>query len=160
MSLARRKDDYMAMAKTKPVYEIRVRRHGAGDTELEIWQLPSFATPQVKVPTRVAGLRGRNFELAEHRVIRRLRDAGVRIDILPIEGFGAPLAEEIALPLALLFRTLAPMRNRDNMRLVAEGIEQMGREEASYWLGMVMHRKNPRRVLAALRMIQTDPGRS
>ncbi|MHA6731233.1 DUF7680 family protein [Devosia sp. A369] len=160
MSLARRKDDYMAMAKTKPVYEIRVRRHGAGDTELEIWQLPSFATPQVKVPTRVGGLRGRNFELAEHRVIRRLRDAGVRIDILPIEGFGAPLSEEIALPLALLFRTLAPMRNRDNMRLVAEGIEQMGREEAAYWLGMVMHRKNPRRVLAALRMIQTDPART
>lgn len=160
MSVARRKDDYMALAKTQPLYEIRVRRFGPGDTELEIWQLPSFATPQIKMAMRVAGLRGRNFELAEHRVIRRLRDAGIRIDILPLEGIGAPLAEAIALPLALLFRTLAPMRNRDNMRLVAEGIEQMGREEAAYWLGMVVHRKNPRRVLAALRMIMTDPARS
>ena len=26
---------------------------------------------------------------------------------------------------------------------VAEGIEQMDREEAAYWLGMAMHRKHP-----------------
>jgi len=37
-----------------------------------------------------------------------------------------------------------------------EGIEAMGREEASYWLGMAMHRKNPRRVLASLRMLMKD----
>jgi len=59
--------------------------------------------------------------------------------------------------LGLLFRTLAPMRNRDNMRAVAEGIEAMGREEAAYWLGMAMYRKNPRRVLSALRLLLTDP---
>ena len=29
----------------------------------------------------------------------------------------------------------------------------MAREEAAYWLGMAMHRKNPRRVLAALRLL-------
>jgi hypothetical protein len=45
------------------------------------------------------------------------------------------------------------------MRLVAEGIEDIGREEAAYWLGMAVHRKNPRRVLAALRMLLTDPSR-
>lgn len=58
-----------------------------------------------------------------------------------------------------LFRTLAPMRNRDAMREVAEGIEAMGREEASYWLGMAMHRRHPRRVLTALRFLLTDPKR-
>ena len=26
-------------------------------------------------------------------------------------------------------------------------------QEAAYWLGMAMHRKNPRRVLAALRLL-------
>ena len=61
--------------------------------------------------------------------------------------------------LGLLFRSLAPMRNRDNMRAVAEGIEAMGREEAAYWLGMAIHRKNPRRVLMALRFLLTDPKR-
>ena len=35
----------------------------------------------------------------------------------------------------------------------AHGIEAMGREEAAYWLGMAMHRTNPRRVLAALRLL-------
>ena len=54
------------------------------------------------------------------------------------------------LMLGLLFRTLAPMRSRDNMRAVADGIEAMGHEEAAYWLGMAMHRKHPRRVLTAL----------
>lgn len=29
----------------------------------------------------------------------------------------------------------------------------MAREEAAYWLGMAMHRKKPRRVLAALRLL-------
>ena len=53
--------------------------------------------------------------------------------------------------------TLAPMRNRDNMRLVADGIEAMGKEEAGYWLGMSVHRKNPRRVLTALRILLTAP---
>ena len=52
---------------------------------------------------------------------------------------------------------LAPMRSRTNMRAVAEGIEAMGHEEAAYWLGMAMHRRHPRRVLAALRFLLTEP---
>jgi hypothetical protein len=32
-------------------------------------------------------------------------------------------------------------------------LEAMAREEAAYWLGMAMHRKNPRRLLAALRFL-------
>jgi len=45
----------------------------------------------------------------------------------------------------------------DRMRSVAEGIEAMDREEAAYWLGMAMHRPNPRRVLTALRVMLTEP---
>ena len=55
--------------------------------------------------------------------------------------------------LGLIFRALAPMRNADRIRKVADSIEEMTREEASYWLGMVMHRSHPRRVLAALRIL-------
>ena len=69
------------------------------------------------------------------------------------------LTEDLALSLGLLFRALAPMRSRDNMRAVAEGIGAMGREEAAYWLGMAMHRRNPRRVLTALRVLLTEPKR-
>jgi hypothetical protein len=47
------------------------------------------------------------------------------------------------------------MRSIDRIRAVADGIDEMSREEAGYWLGMAMHRKNPRRVLAALRMLLT-----
>ena len=69
----------------------------------------------------------------------------------------ATLSEDVALSLGLLFRTLAPMRSRDRMRAVAEGIDAMDREEAAYWLGMAMHRRNPRRILTALRVMLTEP---
>ena len=140
-----------------PRYELRMRRHGPADAEYEIWQMPAVSTPQVTSALRIAGLRGRNLELVEHRVLKRLSRSGIRL------GHGADarkrgyaLDEDLALTLGLLFRTLAPMRSRDNMRAVAEGIEAMGREEAAYWLGMAMHRKRPRRVLTALRILLTE----
>lgn len=143
-----------------PQYEIRIRNHGPGDAELEIWRMPSPATPHMTSAVRLAGLRGRNLELVEHRVLRRLHQAGVRLGNRPADRVsGYVITEDVALTVGLLFRTLAPMRSRDNMRAVAEGIEAMGREEAAYWLGMAMHRKNPRRVLTALRYLLTEPRR-
>lgn len=140
-----------------PIYEVRVVRHGLGDTEIEVWQLPSLASPQLTAPRRLAGLRGRNLDLVEHRVLKQLAAAGIKFAPISARRDTQPLSEDIALRLGLLFRTLAPMRNRDAMRAVAEGIENMGREEASYWLGMAIHRRNPRRVLTALRYLLTDP---
>jgi len=153
------RDRMSAPATSTPAYEVRMRRHGAGDTEIEVWQVPSSASPQLKEPLRVAGLRGRNLELVEHRVLRRLAAAGIKVDIADTAGSGRPVDEENALRLGLLFRVLAPMRHLDRMRAVADGVEAMGKEEAAYWLGMAIHRKNPRRVLTALRFILTDPNR-
>ena len=129
-------------------------------TEYEIWQMPSIATPQIASATRIAGLRGRNLELVEHRVLKRLGGAGIKLGpSRRRERQGYALTEDLALTLGLLFRVLAPMRSRDNMRAVAEGIEAMGREEAAYWLGMAMHRRHPRRVLTALRCLLIEPRR-
>ena len=142
-----------------PSYELRVRPLNAALTSYEVWQLPAASTPQINAPIRVAGLKGRNLELVEHRVLQRLARAGIKLarpagQPLP----GMPLSEDLALHLGLMFRALAPMRSRERMRAVAEGIERMDREEAAYWLGMAMHRRRPRRVLAALRMLLTEPG--
>jgi hypothetical protein len=143
-----------------PQYELRARHHGPEDTELEVWQVPSKATPQLTTPLRVAGLRGRNLALIEHRVLRRLKQAGISLGGLPLDDVrNFPIDEDLALNLGLLFRTLAPMRSADNMRACADGIEAMGREEAAYWLGMAMHRRNPRRVLFALRVLLTEAHR-
>jgi len=145
---------------SSPCYELRVRRRGPMNTEYEVWQLPSVASPHLTVPVRVAGLRGRNFQLVEHRVLRNLSQAGVRlVRVADTEPRSYVLTENVALLLGLLFRALAPMRNRENIRAVAEGIEAMEREEAAYWLGMAMHRKHPRRVLTALRQLLTEPKR-
>ncbi len=148
---------------SSPKYELRMRTYGAGDDEFEVWQLPAPATPHVRWATRVAGLRGRNLELVQHRVLRRLTSAGVRLaargplGLIDLASARYGIDEHLALVLGLLFRTLAPMRRRESMLRVAEGIEAMGQEEAAYWLGMAMHRLNPRRVLSALRMLLTDP---
>ncbi|MYI87355.1 MAG: hypothetical protein F4074_01945 [Synechococcus sp. SB0672_bin_10] len=56
------------------------------------------------------------------------------------------LSEELARAMGLLFKLLAPMRN-------VTAMDNCAREEAAYWLGMTMHRKKPRRVLAALRLL-------
>lgn len=145
-------------ARGAPAFELRALHHGAGDLELEVWQVPSPATPQLREPQRMAGLRGRNLGLVEHGVLRRLgRSARVLTGLMPGERQRLPLDEDTALSLGLLFRTLAPMRSRANMTACAMGIEGMGREEAAYWLGMAMHRKNPRRVLAALRLLMVEP---
>ena len=150
----------VATLDSAPQYELRVRHHGPGHAEFEIWQMPASATPQVTSATRLAGLRGRNLDMVEHRVLRRLAQAGVKLGVrTDTRKRGYTLTEDLALMLGLLFRSLAPMRNRDNMRAVAEGIEAMGREEAAYWLGMAMHRTHPRRVLMALRFLLTDPTR-
>jgi hypothetical protein len=141
-----------------PRYELRTRYFGPSDTELEVWQLPSPATPHLTAAVRVAGLRGRNLELVEHRVTRRLKQTGIPFESPSLRLPRAwSLPEDMALTLGLLFRALAPMRSRDNLRAVVEGIEAMGKEEASYWLGMAMHRKYPRRVLTALRVLLTSP---
>lgn len=139
-----------------PRYELRAKRPGASNLALEIWQLPAPATPQIERPVRLAGLKGRNLALIEHRVLWRLAAADVKLGRLTATVQAYALDEEAALFLGLVFRAIAPMRNRDNILACVEGIEAMAREEAAYWLGMAMYRKNPRRVLAALRLLLRD----
>src|SRR5579875_2440294 len=113
----------------KPVYELRLKVASSMNWSLSIYQLPSPATPRLKEPEHVGTLQGAALRLVEMRVLKRL------------------LREKIK---------LGAMKNTDRIREVAEGVEAMGKEEASYWMSMAMHRPNPRRVLAALRMLLTS----
>jgi hypothetical protein len=141
-----------------PQYELRAKKRGPGDLALDVWELPSVATPGLKEPRYVGGLAGRNLALVDHRVLKQLRAAGVDVGRLRTGDVSRhEVDEDLALRLALTFRALAPMRNRGFMRAVAEGIDAMAREEAAYWLGMAMHRRYPRRVLKALRCLLAEP---
>ena len=141
-----------------PHYELRARRERGSDISLEIWQLPANAMPHIKQPNYIAGLHGRNLSLVEHRLLRRLKALHINTSNLPaMDALRVPIDEDLAINLGLLFRALAPMRNRENIAAVAAGIEAMTREEAGYWLGMAMHRKHPRRVLMALRFLLIEP---
>ena len=141
-----------------PLYELRALGIGGGEVELEIWQLPSPATPRLNGAERTATLKGRPLRMVETKVLRRLKHSGIKLKGLrKKETADFPLDEDVALNLALLFRALAPMRSIDRIRMVAEGVDKMTREEAGYWLGMAVHRVYPRRVLAALRILLTTP---
>ena len=143
-----------------PRYEMRVRYGGPDRDCYEIWQTPSAATPLIRRPVRIGALAGRNLELVQHRILRILAEQRIRLVGVPGRtGFSRPVPETLAVRLALIFRVLAPMRDRDRMWAVADGIETMEREEASYWLGMAIHREHPRRVLAGLRLLLTEPER-
>lgn len=142
-----------------PRYELRLSEDKKKKRRLEVWQLPSPATPRLEEAEYVAAIQGTAMRVLEPRLLKQLH----RLKISLSEQLEAgeqrtwPLEEELALSLGLLFRALAPMRNLDRIREVADGIEAMSREEAGYWLGMAMHRSRPRRVLAALRMLLTSP---
>ena len=141
-----------------PRYELRVRRAGSGRDGYEVWQLPSAGTPQVLKPLRIAALEGRNLELVQHRILRILAEQRIRLArVTGRTGFSRPVPETLAVRFGLMFRALAPMRDRDRMWAVTDGIERMEREEAAYWLGMAIHREHPRRVLAGLRLLLTEP---
>ena len=141
-----------------PQYELRMIVESTSVWRLEIWQIPSRATPRLKVPEQVATLHGSGLRMVENRLLKRLAKEKIVLGSLkPGKTKKWPLDEELALSLGLLFRALAPMRNLDRIRQVADGVEKMSREEAGYWLGMVMHRAYPRRVLASLRILLTTP---
>jgi hypothetical protein len=140
-----------------PQYELRLRPNKGSEFELEIWQNPSPATPRLTAPEYVAGLKGSALRLIETRLLKRLSRAKMNIGIRDSEKTRVwKIDEDMALNLGLLFRALAPMRNLDRIRQVADGVDEMSREEAGYWLGMAMHRRHPRRVLAALRLLLTS----
>lgn len=141
-----------------PQYELRLDVATEGEWQLEIYQVPSPATPRITSPELLATLKGTALRLLENRVLKRLGRAKIQLGtIRPGKQKSWQLDEETALQLGLLFKVLAPMRNLDRIREVADGVEEMSREELGYWLGMTIHRPFPRRVLAALRMLSTRP---
>lgn len=88
---------------TRPCYELRFCLWGLDDTEMEVWQVPSRATPHLKAPVRIAGLRGRNFALVEHRILRRLAQDGIDLGGLTRHTRRTfPLDEDLALHLGLV----------------------------------------------------------
>ena len=95
---------------SQPLYELRAINHAASDLELEVWQLPSSATPNLKQRLRIAGLRGRNIALVEHRVLKRLKERGIEVSgLLPGTPMTWRLPEDLALNLGILFRVLNPL---------------------------------------------------
>lgn len=88
--------------------------------------------------------------------VRNLGRGGVKfLSRMTGERRADPLSEALALSVGLLLRCRSPMRHRDRVVVIREGVDAMEREEAGYWLGMALHRQNQRCVLVALRCLLT-----
>jgi len=139
----------------RPTYQFRLAANEAGVYEYSVWRTGSTAANR-QGGERVAVLRGPAAHLSETRILRLLARAGIKPGPIRLgEKRTFAIGEDWALMLGLLLRVLGPMRNPDQIREVAERIEDMSREEAGYWLGLSMYRDNPRRVMAALRLLLT-----
>src|ERR1051326_6155670 len=119
-----------------PQYELRMIVESTGIWRLEIWQVPSAATPRLKTPEHVATIQGSSLRMLENKLLKRLaREKIVLGSLKPGKSKTWPLHEETSLSLGLLFRALAPMKNLDRIGQIAEGVEKMSREELGYWVG-------------------------
>jgi hypothetical protein len=140
-----------------PCYEFRLAASERGEYEYSIWRSYSRAGLVTEGGEQIGVVRGEAARIIENRVIRQLTRA--RVNLGPVrlgENRQWSIEEDRALTLGLLFRVLAPMRNPERIREIAERVEEMSREEAGYWLGMSIYRQNSRRVLAALRLLLTS----
>ena len=141
----------------RPAYEFRLAASERGEYEYSIWRMPSCAAPALTSPERISVLRGEAAKVVENRMLRLLARARIKPGPIRLgEKRSWSIDEDYALTLGLLLRALSPMRNYDRIREIAERIEEMSREEAGYWLGMSIYRENPRRVMAALRLLLTS----
>lgn len=138
----------------EPIYELRLIMSSSTDWRFELWQLPNTVTPRLALPESLGMLSGTPLNIVQQHLLKRLVAHRISIDLAhSAVNRKWRVTEDLALHLGLLFRILAPMKNIDNIRIVAAGIDQMSREEVGYWLGMAMHRDQPRRVLSALRTL-------
>ena len=70
MAIKRMQAQRMTLPTIEPAYEVRARRLTGNELQVEIWQLPSPASPHVHVPQRIAGLAGRNLEINQALTLR------------------------------------------------------------------------------------------
>ena len=138
-----------------PRYEVRRHSVRGYDDAYEVYEFPSKAAPYLREPRRLGGLAGANFRWSKRsccvgcgaRRLRRRRTA---------PAWRTPPAGGRGIATGLLFRAVAPMRSRARSMPLFTVSNRWGSEEAAYWLGMALHRKNPRRILSALRIVAAE----
>ena len=139
-----------------PAYEFRLAVSESGHYQYSVWRMPSGPSSALPSPEPLGTLRGEAARIIENRLLRLLSRARIQTGPIRLGDKRAwRIDEERALTLGLLFRVLAPMRNADRIREIADRVDEMSREEAGYWLGMSIYRENSRRVMAALRLLLT-----
>lgn len=105
----------------------------------------------------LAGLRSRNLELVEYRVLKRQLQTGIKPGRYWCRKTRLSARRGLGVDARVAVSCARPDAQPGHMRAVATGIEAMGHEEAACWLGVALHLKHPRRVLPALRFPLTEP---
>lgn len=136
-----------------PEFELRLSYTSTTERDMQIWQLKCPASPQLKKSVCLASIGRRELDVVEIRIRKVLLENGIHLPAGQNNNWISRIPEDLALKLTLLFKAIAPLRKVHNINAIATGIEEMEREEAAYWIGMVLYRTHPRKVLAALRTL-------
>src|SRR5271169_1949893 len=76
-------NDAVAAREYGPVYELRLEvPDRESDWQLEIWQLPSTATPRLTAPEHVGTLKGAALRIVENRVLKRLARTRIQLGVI------------------------------------------------------------------------------
>lgn len=149
-----KKNEFKYPEATEPLFELRVKVLDNNEYEMEIWQIPSPVSPNQFKETKLGRIVGAPFRVLETWLIRKLGKMNVSISLMKKNtNHTFMIKEDHAMFLTLLFLSLTSLRKVERIREVAMGVESLTYEESSYWVAMALHKKKPRRVLAALRML-------
>lgn len=142
-------------------FSLRVERHKNNEVRWVLLQRSvreSAGNGDVPLE-RVVALWGLPLEVAREVVVDALRHHRQ-----PPSFLSRPRTEALSLDeatgarLGVLFKALKPLRKRERMEDVREGIERMSDEEACYWFAKVMKAGSARRAERALRILLSEEG--
>ena len=128
------------------LYKVRIALVSESNPTAEVWVIPQYEwEKKIYKAKKVASLSGRNLCLIKYRLLRTLKTSTKRQVITT--------TEEVAYRVALLLKTVAPVKSNLLISRYAEAIEFMSPHIMAYWIGMIMHRKKSGKILAAFRLV-------
>jgi len=141
-------------------FELRVEPLRNNQLMLSVHQYPNrkrLGRRGQEAPQEVVRIWGLPLQAAREGLLELLQQAGHRLHAFkPTDEKPLALAEEVGIRLSVLAMALKPLRKLERMRDVQKGVEEMSREEATYWFSKALSASgynDRRRVLKAMRIL-------
>jgi len=139
-------------------FELRVEPRRNNQLMVSVFQYPnSRGRRKERTPQEIVRLWGLPLQAAREEMLELLQQAGHRLTAFkPTGSRPLRLPEDLGIRLGLLSMALKPLRKLERMREIQRGVEEMSREEATYWFskaGGAERYNDRRRIMKAMRIL-------